>query len=1213
MTEELRNASHLGSVRLVKTREMRSNPRRDPSARTPTFRWPMPAKRDIAMTAPLPSSTPPPERPEKPRVRLEVRTGSGRSVSYEVATEEFLIGGAAGCDLRIPMPNVPPVVCQITQKSEAVSVRRVASGLPVLLNGAPLPANTAVPIAHDDLLALAGMEIVVRIRNASFISPRFVPLNPFGIGTPPKRERTATPEVREANLQKRERDLEARTQDLEADRVLWYRRRQEMERELQSGPPGSEIATQRDVFTRHRETFEAERAAETERLATWERTLANREESLTRQEGELRTNRESYERDRSQVAEDHVRLERRRSEVDSRERSLDSRTKELDARLEQLTREAAEWEDTIRLAAAEEERLQAEAERLDRQRLELDTQTARLAERSAQLEAQQGVIAVLRAKLDRTREEVEREATALTTARVREEDSQTELRKRIREAEQLRAELSTVEENAGLDRQRLDERDSLLAAGLEEIRQQKELLAATESRLREREADLDVRSAEFAQQAGTLKGHLSQAFDLQARLEADRIALREREAALAQAEDARQSLQEQLRKRAEDLAARAKTLDEANRQLAADRAQLDQLLASTDVTKLTAETQIAALQQEVGSRAAEVERQAALTAEREEALARQIVRLKDVGVALAAERKSMADARAQWDADRAAAEEETRQAREELETYRQRAASEMESLRLQAPELDEQAQTALDRLNAAKDVLRGHLAELHAFAQKGREDLESIRTQVRSESERLAEQTASLDQARAEHRLAVTEFRQQLVEWQSKVAEIKQALSRGESRLEARQAEVVQTTRQAEVTSQHVAEQVELLRRERAEVVQKRTEMERHLADMREWYRKKLKELSQTNREAIRPRIDDGEFPLLRLHDTAPQDQEAAAELDPGDRQLGELLRSLELVDAETLAGLWAEAGRQRRSLRHVLLASGAVTLYQLALIEAGNVDGLMLGRFRVIDRLRVSPRETLYRVLDPTRVDARSNGLFLLRHLSETEMQDAVHPDEFLQRFAAARDASHPNLAGVVEVVEINGRPAVLLEWVTGLFSADWPAHAAHPGCWVRLMTMAAEGIATAHRVGLLHGRLTSDSFVLTLDGVLKVTGFGEPLWLSGGPVAPVEPSAAADLRGLGQVAFGWSQLSSKKRTRPGKAFPAELIAIVRRLEADPEPPMADTVPADQPYESAMELVADLKRVARETPFSDDAWEKLLRHVVENAPEAPTLLRQSA
>jgi hypothetical protein len=130
----------------------------------------------------------------------------------------------------------------------------------------------------------------------------------------------------------------------------------------------------------------------------------------------------------------------------------------------------------------------------------------------------------------------------------------------------------------------------------------------------------------------------------------------------------------------------------------------------------------------------------------------------------------------------------------------------------------------------------------------------------------------------------------------------------------------------------------------------------------------------------------------------------------------------------------------------------------------------------------------------------------------------------------------------------------------------------------------------------------------------VLKVTGFGEPPWLAAGP-EPMEASPAADLRMLGQVAFGWSQLAAARK-RAGvraKAFPADLAAVIRRLEAEPEPPMADTVAADRPYTSATELVADLKRVARETPFSDDAWEKLLRHVAEHAPDGPAALRQSA
>jgi hypothetical protein len=69
----------------------------------------------------------------------------------------------------------------------------------------------------------------------------------------------------------------------------------------------------------------------------------------------------------------------------------------------------------------------------------------------------------------------------------------------------------------------------------------------------------------------------------------------------------------------------------------------------------------------------------------------------------------------------------------------------------------------------------------------------------------------------------------------------------------------------------------------------------------------------------------------------------------------------------------------------------------------------------------------------------------------------------------------------------------------------------------------------------------------------------------------------------------------------------------VIRRLEADVEPPMADTVAAERPYESATELVADLNRIARETPFNDDAWEKLLKHVAENAPNSPAGLKRSA
>lgn len=1417
---------------------------------------------DTAMMAPLPLTSLPADRPELPRVRFDVRLGSGRSVTYELGGDEFLIGGATGCDLRIPAPDLPPVICQFLRKPEGVWVRRLTPLLPVALNEVPLSASNLTRIHSGDKLTVAGIAVAITIASQLAITPHFVPLEeessnsepaPIPSHVPPKtdellklEEQRRLLEMEEAKrreswkhkdeeLVRRSRELDRLTEDLEADRVIWYRRRDELEQEFERGQAalkknssrGSDLdarerelkrfqeelsnlrerlireyqerrdelardreelkttraifqvertaaleeieqsrqklqreseeqrqsleteareqreqlrkgllesrtefdqslaelrrhfeieaqararkqveeldllrasandvlarakaeaaatrqelqaeraghrkaieaeieaielrrsvveeqekqatldsqalARQRELFVADREllenaqrTFETGRIAEAEKLRQREHSLEEKAADARQREEQLQRDRQTLDHDRAVFQENLVRLDRRTVAVEEKERAADERMRDVNVRLEQLERDAAEWEETIRLATEEQERLRAEAERLDRQRADLDVQSATLAERAGQLEAQQAVLAMLRAKLDRTRQEAEREAMQLSIARTREDEAFAELRTRIREAEELRAELNTVQENTAQERSRLEERDSLLAAGLEEIRQQREMLTSEAARLRDRETELDLRAAEFAEQAGTLKGRMTQALDLQTRLEADRVALREREAALAQAEDARQTLQEQLRRRAEDLAARARALDEVARQLAADRAAIDQARSRIEIERQIAAGDDAERRRQLEARAHELEKLSAEQAEREQALARQSAALEEANAAIAAERESLVGSRERWEKDRNAALRADRISREELAAFRAQATAEIERLRQQAPELESQAGAALERLAAARETLRNHLSELHDFARLSREDLAGISQQVRQEADRLREQEESLNRARAEHRLSATAFRQQLIEWQGQVAEMKRTLSSSETRLDARQAAVDQAAKQVDATTQQLAEQAEQLRLEREAVSARRGEVERHLAEMREWYRKKLRELAseRAERAAIsaatdspldKPRLarfDDSDA----SNDSTPEASSRSSldELDPGDRQLGELLRSHGLVDGETLTALWNEAGRQRRTLRQVLLASGAITLYQLALIEAGNLDALMLDRFRVIDRLRATPREVIYRVFDPTdrnrgesgRTMGSQPGVFMLRHLSEAELHDAVHPDEYRQRFAAARDAAHPNLTAVLEVLEINGRPAVLQEWLTGLFSADWPAHGAHPGCWVRLATMAASGIEAAHRHGLVHGRLTSDSFVLTAAGVLKVAGFGEPPWLLPVPL-PGDMSAAADLRTFGQVIYGWSQLAAKRKgtTKP-KQFPDALQAVIRRLEADPEPPMADTVAAERPYESAAELLADLHRLARETSFSDDAWDKLLKFVAENAPDAAGGLKRSA
>src|SRR5207244_3239681 len=207
-----------------------------------------------------------------------------------------------------------------------------------------------------------------------------------------------------------------------------------------------------------------------------------------------------------------------------------------------------------------------------------------------------------------------------------------------------------------------------------------------------------------------------------------------------------------------------------------------------------------------------------------------------------------------------------------------------------------------------------------------------------------------------------------LSEWQGQLAEVRLSLTQGETRLELRLAEVEQRAQQIASASQQLAQQAEELEKQEQQVVERRQEVDRHLADMREWYRRKLRELARVEVDLPEPPLE-GATPIATEDElivpVRPGLLSMTEDAEPGDRQLGELMRSLELIDADTLTALLVEARRKRRSLRQLLLQGGYLTLFQLALIEAGDLDGLVLGPVRVIDRLYATPHESAYRVFD--------------------------------------------------------------------------------------------------------------------------------------------------------------------------------------------------------------------------------------------------------
>ncbi len=949
----------------------------------------------------------------------------------------------------------------------------------------------------------------------------------------------------------------------------------------------AEVEARAEQLDRERSLVDEQYSMLTSRQQEHQRELSQRLAEIHERERRLAEGAAALEKGQKQHKDDLVRLDRIQAAMDTRQKQLEQRALEIDKRFEQLQRDTRDLEDQARQMDEWHGRLSSEAEKLTAQKREQDDATAQAHQRAAALESQQTMLATLRTRLERMREEMRQQEQALADQRAMLAASEDDLRARLEEAERLRSEAANDKQLWQSERERFDARKEALEQAVAHLRKTQESFAAEQAELEARQAELDAVTAEQSAQAETLLSRGQQIEDLQARLTAEREVVRGREAALSRAEATLQTLQEQVRKRFEELNARQQGIEKGEAELRLRSAEQDEARRAAEGRNAQVKAELDELRVELTGHATALERRSAELAETERRLGDMRRRVEEDTQSAAGHKQAIAAERLSWDVERQAAREAERLAREEIAGLREKTAAVVRQL----PELEMRANATLERLGRAREQLREHLAEVHGYARQSRDDLEAGRRHLQAEAERVSQQELELQVVRDEHRLAVAAFRQQLAEWQGKVGEMRQALQLGSTQLDMRRAEVEQQAKQAAAVTARLAAESAELQRERQQVVEKRGQMDRHLIDMREWYRKKLRDLAGVD---LPPGEEPGEGDLVPLPSRAglptpsgPRDPSRAVltmsdEIAPADRQLGELLRGLGLVDADTVSVLWADARRQRRTLRQLMLANGYLTLYQMALIEAGNLDALVLGPVRVIDKLPSTAREAAYRVFDP-----RNNAEALLRHLAETEMSDAVRPGEFRERFRAAMAVRHDHVAAVLEVFELQGRPAALCEWVSGLPSGDWPGLAAAPGAWYRLLGMAVLGLGAIHEQGLVHGHLSASSFVLSPDGRLKLTGLGEPPWLS---AVEADESVRGDLLALGRVMSGWAATPAGGRAAKAKPLPDELQAILTRLEAGA-------------YDGLGDLLADVQRAGNKVPSSAAAWERLVKHAADAAP----------
>ena len=151
-------------------------------------------------------------------------------------------------------------------------------------------------------------------------------------------------------------------------------------------------------------------------------------------------------------------------------------------------------------------------------------------------------------------------------------------------------------------------------------------------------------------------------------------------------------------------------------------------------------------------------------------------------------------------------------------------------------------------------------------------------------------------------------------------------------------------------------------------------------------------------------------------------------------------------------------------------IASGAVlkSRYRLErLLGRGGMASVWLGHDEVLDR--------------PVAIKA----------LSDTIASDPGFVARFRREAKVAGGVSHPNLVGVYDYAEVDGRPCLVMEYVAG---DDLASHAAKgsPIDCEKLAHEILDAVAHIHALGILHRDIKPQNILIAPDGTAKLIDFG-------------------------------------------------------------------------------------------------------------------------